>query len=427
MASKFTTKLKHKHRLLQPWYIWALGSSFFFAEYFARVVPSVMVHNLMVAFNVGAIALGGLAAVFYFPYLAMQIPVGSMMDRYGPRRLLALTALLCGLGAFGFALASTFWMALLSRAVMGFAAAFAFVGALKLATLWFEPRRMGLLAGLTQGMGMLGAALGVAGFTQFVHSMGWRQTMALIALILIAIGVLIALFVKDRRPALLSRRVNNASQIGTIEGLKVVFRNPSSWFNAMYLGLLYGPTGAFAAFWGPSFLERTYHLSRGMAGLAVSMIFIGWGVSAPISGFFSDAIGRRKPLLYGSALFSLIFLSIILYIPHLPITLLFIVLFAYGVSNSGVAIAYAVASEQNPHSVSGVSIAFANMCSLVTTPALQQLVGWLIVLSWAGKRIVGIPFYSAQNYRHAMLILPLCLVFAFIAVFFIKETHCQRR
>ena len=85
-----------------PWLIWGLGAAFFFAEYYARVAPSVMATDLMQAFQVNAFALGSLSAFFYYAYVAMQLPVGMMMDRFGPHRLLTYTALICGIGAIGF-------------------------------------------------------------------------------------------------------------------------------------------------------------------------------------------------------------------------------------------------------------------------------------------------------------------------------------
>ena len=183
--------------LAYAWLVWVLGAAFFFSEYFARVGPSVMTTALMRDFNVGAFALGSLSAFFYYPYIVMQIPVGGFVDRFGPHRLMTAMALICGLSCFAFAYSTHLWQAELARVFMGLSAAFAFVGTLKIATIWFPIEKLGLLAGFTQGLGMLGAAVGEGPFSYLVHHIGWRITMQLIAVILMVLGVLIALFVRE--------------------------------------------------------------------------------------------------------------------------------------------------------------------------------------------------------------------------------------
>lgn len=427
MRSRHHNPLRSFYRKIQPWLIWSLGAAFFFSEYFARVDPSVIVPQLMTAFHVGAFALGSLSAFFYYPYIAMQLPVGTLVDRYGPHRLLTMAALVCGGACLMFSMAHALWILELSRAIMGFSAAFAFVGTLKLATLWFDPRRLGLLAGLTQGVGMLGAAVGEGFFTFIVAEIGWRNTIAVIAMILIVLAALIGLIVRDKKPTLLNRMVPETSQLRIWDGLMILFRNPNSWRVVIYAGLIYAPTGAFAEFWGPSFLHRVYGINPQWAALAVSIIFIGLAVGGPLVGWISDRMGLRRPILVASAVLSLILISIVLYIPGLPIALLFIVLFLYGIANMGIALSYAVAGEINPKPVAGMSIAFTNMASVLIAAVLQPLIGWLLVFHWNGIYVNGHPFYSSTDYQGAMAMLPLALILAAGVALSIKETHCQSK
>jgi MFS family permease len=417
-------------KVLQPWLIWGLGASFFFAEYFARVDPSIIAADLMKDFNVGAFALGSLSALFYYPYIAMQLPVGSLVDRYGPHKLMTVMALVCGVGAMLFSFSTFFWMAGFARMLMGFSAAFAFVGTLKLATVWFEPRKLGLLAGLTQGSGMLGAAVGSGGFAFLVSAFGWRHTIFIIGLILLVIGVLIGFFVNDRKPASHVHETVHIKPVSILEGLKTVFRNPQSWCNAAYVGLLYAPTGAFAELWGPSFMHRVYGISNTEGSLMISLVFVGWAIGGPLVGWLSDAIGKRRPILFASAALSAVLLTLILFVypgsgVGLPLLMTSMVL--YGVCNTGVAISYAVAGEINPLPTAGASVAFANMASIAVAAILQQLLGFILSNTWSGKYVNGIQYYSSVDYKLAMVALPICLVVAFFLVFFIRETNCSRK
>ena len=134
-----------------------------------------MVPQLMQAFNVNALSLGALSAFFYYAYVAMQLPVGTLMDRFGPRLLLSLMAAICGLSCVLFATTHDLFLANLSRFLMGFSAAFAFVGALKIARTWFSAKRFGFLAGLTQALGMVGAAVGEGPVSYLVESMAGEK------------------------------------------------------------------------------------------------------------------------------------------------------------------------------------------------------------------------------------------------------------
>jgi len=261
---------------------------------------------------------------------------------------------------------------------------------------------------------MLGAAVGEGLYTFIVAEIGWRHTLGLIAVILFILGILIASFVRDKRPTLLGHRVSEASQIKVFDSLMIVFRNPQSWRIAIYAGLIYAPTGAFAELWGPSFLHRVYGMTDELSAVAISLIFVGLAVGGPLVGWFSDKIGRRRPILVTSAILSLILISIVLYIPHLPKVLLFILLFSYGVSNMGIALSYAVSGELNPKPIAGVSIAFTNMASVLVVAALQPTIGWLLEFRWRGLYVHGTPFYSAVDYQHAMAMLPIALVLACI-------------
>lgn len=418
--------LNRKNLRPSPWLIWGLGAAFFFAEYYARVAPSVMAQDLMQAFQVNAFALGGLSAFFYYAYISMQLPVGMMMDKYGPHRLLTITALICAVGAFVFTYAINIYFADFGRLLMGFGAAFAFVGSLKLASVWFPSNRFGLMAGLTQAIGMLGAATGEGPMSLVVQKIGWQNTMLLIAVIFILLAIAIGLIVRDApASATHPRRKIGSKKFTLMSSLRLVAKNPQSWVNALYAGFIYAPTAAFAELWGVSYLERAYQIDVTHAATAIGLIFIGWGIGGPLTGYLSDYFSNRKPFMIFSAIAGFVLLTLVLYV-KLPLFLVFILLFIYGMTNTGVSISYAVASEINPHHTAGTSMALANMASVIIGASFQPLIGWLLVKHWNGGLLNNIPYYTTADYQTALILLPLCSVLGLITVFFVKETRCQK-
>ncbi|MBC8158422.1 MAG: MFS transporter [Alphaproteobacteria bacterium] len=184
---------------LFPWAVWGLGTLLFFYAFFHRVAPAVMVNELMRDFAVGGAILGTLSALYFYPYAALQIPLGLMLDRWGPRRVLTVAAAFCGLGSLVFATADNLMIAYVGRAMIGAGAAFGWIGTLNLIAIWFPPQRFALLAGVTAMIGMSGAVAGQAPLAQIIHAFGWRETLGVAALYG---GVLaIAFWVVVRNPA----------------------------------------------------------------------------------------------------------------------------------------------------------------------------------------------------------------------------------
>lgn len=404
-----------------PWLVWGLAAAFFFVEYFARVAPGIMVPELMRDFGVNAVALGGLAASFYYAYIVMQLPVGVMMDRFGPRVLLSIMAALCALSSYIFATADGVWMAQVGRFILGFASAFAFVGALKLASIWFPPSRIGLLAGLTQALGMLGAAVGEAPMSYLVQHVGWRETVLIVGAIFALLSLTMLLVIRDRE----ATHAIDTSESHLLAGLKHVLKNKFSWYNALLAGLLFSPTAALGELWGVSYIKATHGLSEHSAAFAVGCMFIGWAIAGPFVGALSDKLGRRKPVMIASAMLCLLFLCLVLFVPGLPAWLVYLLFLAFGMSNTGVGIAYAAATEINPRAISGASLAFANMMSIAIGACFQPLMGLIMDLHADGITLDGVPVYSASDYQAAVLLLPVALLLAILVATRVKETYCK--
>jgi len=164
-----------------PWLICGLGCLFYSYQYLLNVSPSVMTNDLMMSYHINASELGNLTAFYYYIYAAMQMPVGMLMDHYGPRRLLTIAGLSCSVGTYLFACSDYLPLAELGRFMVGFGSAFAFVGALKLATIWLSPQKFAMISGMTMASGMLGAMAGDISLTSLVDHEGWKLTLFIAA------------------------------------------------------------------------------------------------------------------------------------------------------------------------------------------------------------------------------------------------------
>ena len=314
-------------------------------------------------------------------------------------------------------------MASFGRMLIGFSAAFAFVSSLRLATSWFPPAMLGLLAGLTQALGMLGAAAGEAPVSFLVTLVGWRYSMLIIAFLFITLAGLLYQFVQDS-PKAKPHEGRPIQAISILQSLGIILSNRQTWLNAFYAGFLYAPTAVIGEAIGPAYLQYGRGLTAHSAAFATGLIFIGWGIGGPISGWLSDRMGKRKPLMIISAVCGLLLSSLFVFYPEMSRTSAYLILFAFGLTNTGVAIAYAVSTEIHERHVVGTSIAFTNMVSIFVGALMQPLVGCLVDLA-SGARAYNLETLKLADFQAGFQMLPLCSLVALILALTVKETFCK--
>lgn len=414
------------HRQYQAWFIWGLAATFYFADYLARVAPGVMHRELQAEFGMNEVGFTTLTAFFYIPYIVMQIPVGLTVDRIKIRYLLTSMSLITALGCCVFAMSHGLVVASFARVLIGFSAAFAFISALRLATSWFPPEKLGLLAGLTQALGMLGASAGQAPLSYLVSAVGWRQSMVIVSTLFVILSILLFRYVQDSPNA--SRNAMHQVSKTTMSlflSLKGVLSNKQAWLNALYAGFLYAPTTVIGESMGPAYLAYGRGLSIHSAAFAIGLIFIGWVIGGPIFGYVSDKIGRRKPLMIGSALCGVVFTMLFVFCPSLSPFTACCIFFLYGLTNSGVALAYAMSTELTSRAVIGTAIAFTNMMSIFVGAGLQPLVGFLVDRH-SGARGYHVELLQLGDFQSGLWLLPIFSVIACLLALMLRETFCKR-
>jgi len=424
----------HNKDLLIAWVICGLGAIYYAYEYFLRIEPSVMEHALRHHFNLSATGFGLLSAFYYYAYVPMQLPVGVLMDRFGPRRLLTIACGICVIGTFTFAATTMFNIAAAGRFLVGLGSAFAFVGVLKLATIWLPEDKLGMASGLATALGTIGAMFGDNILGALVKHIGWQATVNLSAIFGIGLTLLLMFSIKDRKKDLKTPgTITTFKQ--SFKDLAIILRNRLIWLNGMYGCLVYLPTTVFAELWGISYLRNAHGLSHAGAELANSLLFLGFTIGAPTMGFISDKLHRRKlPMLYGGLGAGLI-MTMIIYMPNLDEISLDILLFLLGLLYSVQALVFAVGREVSPKEAAGTAIAATNMIVMIGAMLLQPFFGSLLDYSQAQRLAAGakafIPLdkahsiYNAIDYQFAITIIPIGMFIAVILTFFIRETYAH--
>lgn len=418
----------HSRSEMRAWFVWSFGALFYLYQFVLRNSPGVMKDYLMCDLCVEACALGILSAFYLISYSILQIPIGLGMDTFGPTRLLRVAVVLCVLGIGLFCVSESFYLACFSRLLMGAGSACAFLGSLKLATCWFPPEKLALVVGYTMLAGTFGATFGQAPLAYLINIFGWRQALLYVV---VPIGLLLAggiwLFVKDTPPGgpLVPSASADTTLMSLFKHLKEISVNYQIWALGLYGALMYFPILAFVDLWGISFLMKLYDIDNVTAGSITTMYYIGIGVGSPVMAILSDYFRTRKvPMIIGAFL-SIFFNGLIIYMPNMPFSAMYGLLFAAGVAFSVQPLIFASVCQLTSLESNGTVISFTNMIVMILGLVIQPLIGWVLDLVWTGIRHNGIPHYEVVDYQFALLSLPLSLVFVLLLMPFIPETFPQ--
>ncbi len=397
----------------------AIGAFFYCYEFVLRIIPGALQSELSAAFgHISAYTFGQLSAFYYFAYSPMQLPVGMLMDRFGPRRLLTFACCCCAMGSWLFMDTSSISMASSGRFLVGFGSSFAFVGVLSLAMRWLPKRYFSLVAGLITTLGMVGLVFGEVKITYLVVALGWRYVLWLMVVIGMFLTVIIFLVTRDSPTGHIIKKQPLADFFNKVW---CVLTSGDVWLIGLIGACLYTSLSVFGELWGKIYLEQAHHLSKIAAAHAISAMFLGWAVGAPIAGFLSDVTGKRVfPLVMG-AILSCICISIILYYPGLPVFWLNSLLFLYGVFSATEIIVFIMAKENTGAELTGTVFAAVNMIVTLGGVVFQPLVGKLLD-TFGDNRIVNYEhIYSIVDYQLALSILPISLLFIPLLAFFVKD------
>jgi MFS family permease len=425
--------LKTTPPLRVAWLVWGLGALLYLMGFFQRVAPAVMTDELMSDFGINAAGLGSLSAFYFYSYVAMQIPTGVIADRWGPRRLLAAGAFVAGLGTLLFALSDVIFWAGIGRLLIGGSVAVAFVGLLKVANNWFPPRLFAMVSGLALFCGIVGAVCAGPPLRMLMSLYSWRSIIAGSAVFTFIVCVGIWIFVRDTpsekgyenfiQPGNPSA---GHKQPGIISGIVEVFRYPNTLLLFVIPSGTVGCVLTFSGLWGVPYLATHHNLTTTGASVLASALLVAWAVGGPIFGWFSDHLGRRKPLyLLG---FGLSFAGWcgVLFLNNLPIHVLAGLLVFTGFCSGCMIISFAYAKESVPTNLAGTVSGVVNMGVMMGPMILQPAVGWILDQKWQGQEIDGVRVYPLTAYQAGFSLMLVWLALGFVLLFFTRETYCRQ-
>ena len=171
----------------------------YFLSFFFRNVNAVISRDLAQEFSLTPSDLGFLTSMYLLAFAAFQLPLGVLLDRYGPRRVVAALLCVAAAGALTFALARDFTTLSIGRALIGLGVSAGLMGAIKAFTLWFPLSRLATLNGLYLAFGGIGGLSATAPAEALVGPFGWRALFFVLAGLSVAAALLVFTVVPEKK------------------------------------------------------------------------------------------------------------------------------------------------------------------------------------------------------------------------------------
>lgn len=171
------------------WAVWVIASVFYAYQYILRVMPNIMLNDIMEQFDMSAATFGQFSGVYYIGYSLMHLPVGILLDRYGPKKIMTGCILLTVIGMLPL-LFSDYWIyPIMGRFLMGIGASAAILGVFKIIRMTFCEARFPRMLSLSVTIGLLGAIYGGGPVSYMLDTFGYQMVIQFF----VATGFLLAM------------------------------------------------------------------------------------------------------------------------------------------------------------------------------------------------------------------------------------------
>lgn len=362
----------------------------YFLSYLFRNVNGVVAGDIMHDLGIGADALGLLTSVYFLTFAAAQLPVGVLLDRYGPRRVQCALLLCAAAGAGLCALDGGFAGLLFGRALIGLGTAGGLVAGLKASVQWFPRERLALVNGAFVMCGGLGALAATWPVETLLHVVGWRGLSAVLAVCACAVVVAIRGLVPDRQDA--------PARMGDGVRLSDVVRDPLFRRFAPLSASCFGTVLAVQGLWAGPWLADVDGLSRPEVASDLAYMAMVLIVAAPCWGMLTQHLRQRMRLTHVATVAACVLIAaemLILARTGLPRMLPWCVFALFGGMS---VLSYSVLAEHFPAEAIGRANGALNVLHIGCSFAVQLGMGGVIAL-WpptAGQ-------YPAQAYQTGLL------------------------
>jgi sugar phosphate permease len=371
-------------------YRWVCLGLLFFSgllAFFVRLAPAVAIPDLQRAFSLDAVELGLLTALYLWPFALMQPIAGVLVDAFGARRTVTIFLVIAGTGQVVFALAPSFSVALLGRALSGLGAATLYVGAAQIMTRWFRSSEFGTLTGAWTSVANLGGLTAAGPLAASIALVGWRISFGTVGVTVLVTALLVHIFVRDtpgelKLPA--SAEIDGGRGAGPTpsvwQGMLIVLQTPNTWLLGGYAVLLFGTMTMMQGLWAVPYLMDSYGHTQQQAANMLTLWAVGLIAGCTLWGFVAETIvpSRKAVVLMGAVVYGVLWAVLAIWPSELPVGVRWLAMFWGGFFASTWIPAYAQLKDSVPPGVVATAMGILNLFFWAGGAVYQQISGLIL-------------------------------------------------
>jgi predicted MFS family arabinose efflux permease len=365
----------------------------YFVSYVYRMVNAVLGPTLAREFGLSAGSLGLLSSIYFLSFALFQLPLGLLLDRFGPRRVDAALLLVAAVGGTWFAAADSFGSALAARALIGLGVSGCLMSAFTAFVLWYPPERLSTLNSLAFSAGTLGAITATVPLELMLRVWHWRQVFMAMVAATLAVSLVLWFWVPEH-----DLRRGGEKFVDQLRGLLEMMRDSAFRRLALCLGAHQFAAVSLQTLWIGTWLRDVAgyspaQVARGLLAVNVAMI-----VGYMSFGRAADGWQRRGrsplPLLALGVAISSASLGLILLGIHFFALVLWSIFVGAG---TAVVLAYSILSRRYPKAMAGRANTALNVVGFIGMFSGQWGIG--VVLDLWPQSAAG---YAPEAYGWAL-------------------------
>jgi sugar phosphate permease len=418
--------------LTKRWKIFSVLAGMLVISMFFRVSMAVVSSDLTSDLGFGAAELGVISGIFFYVFACAQIPLGSLLDRFGGRIIIFILGIVTTGGSLLFACASGYPDAVAGRALLGLGTAAVLMGSLKIYTNWFPPQEFARVSGFMIAVGNLGSIGATKPLEYVISHFGWRPTFVAASIVQLAVTLAVFLVTSDApddrkfvsAPAAAENPGTNSS---IFRVWKLFFTSPAFWLVSMTAFFWYANYMVLLALWGGPYLREVLGLDGSAAGTLLLCISFGYICGSLLLGKVIDLVGGSltTTMVIGQLILLLAMTAMLGPAELVSRTVLALIFFVIGLASASGVLIYPLARNLVPHRFAATAMTFVNFFLLLGAAAAQHAMG-LYIHSFPR----GASGYPATAY-HGAFLMPICgltltvILFACNRSYFRSDASCE--
>ncbi len=391
----------------RSWLIWAVAIVAYVVAVMQRTSLGVSSVEAADRFAVSASVLSSLAVVQLIVYAALQIPVGVILDRLGPRVLIAAGAILMGLGQLTLALAPSIGVAIAGRVLVGAGDALTFISVIRLLSAWFGGRVLPQVSQWTGNIGQLGQVLSAIPLSLVLHEFGWSTAFVAAAAGSVLAAVLVLVFISDG-PAVRVVEDRSKTWSESMALLRQSLARPGTQLGFWSHFVTQSPGTVLSLLWGFPLLTAGLGYTNTVASLLLTLVVAAGMVAGPIIGILSARFPtRRSNLVLGIVTAMAVCWTTVLVWPvEPPFWLIVLLIMVVGVGGPGSLVGFDFARTFNPLRSLGSANGVVNVGGFLASFVMMFAIGVALDLLDRMRIAGGLPsdIFAWDSFRIALLI-----------------------